>query len=300
MPRIRPLNDYIFKKLFGEPETKENLKSLLNAILEKTVKHIDDITIIKDKELTTDIIKDKTGIIDVLAKLDNGTQINIEVQLTDQNNMDKRTLFYWARIYNRTIVKGEKYNELNKVITINILDFNYIKLDKYHTTFSIRENEHKDYKLTDVLEIHFIEMPKFKELEQKDYSDSLQRWLTALRDDSPVSELEEVVKMDNDIKNAMDRLDYLSSDDETMQMYWERERSLHERANLISTGIERGMQQGLQQGLQQGIEQGLQQGIESNKIDNAKNLLSMLDDESIATAIGIDIEVVKQLRQNNN
>ena len=237
MERLRPLNDFIFKKLFGEPESKENLRAFLNAILYNNIGNIKDIEIIKDKELTTDEITNKTGIIDVLAKIDDGTHINIEVQLTDQKNMDRRTLFYWSRIYNRGIIKGEDYSNLNKVITINILDFNFIDLDKFHTEFTLRESEYTDYKLTDVLEIHFIEMPKFKNLNNKDLeNDKLQRWLMFLRNDISESELEELIDMDNDIKKAEERLEYLSSDPQTMEIYWERERALYEKANLISTG----------------------------------------------------------------
>lgn len=203
MERLRPLNDFIFKKLFGEPESKENLRAFLNAILYNNIGNIKDIEIIKDKELTTDEITNKTGIIDVLAKIDDGTHINIEVQLTDQKNMDRRTLFYWSRIYNRGIIKGEDYSNLNKVITINILDFNFIDLDKFHTEFTLRESEYTDYKLTDVLEIHFIEMPKFKNLNNKDLeNDKLQRWLMFLRNDISESELEELIDMDNDIKKS--------------------------------------------------------------------------------------------------
>lgn len=237
MERLRPLNDFIFKKLFGEPESKDNLRAFLNALLYNNIGNIKDIEIIKDKELTTDEIINKTGIIDVLAKIDDGTHINIEVQLTDQNNMDKRTLFYWSRIYNRGIIKGEDYSNLNKVITINILDFNFIDLDKFHTEFTLRESEYTDYKLTDVLEIHFIEMPKFKKLNNKDLeNDRLQRWLMFLRNDISDNELEVLINMDNDIKKAEERLEYLSSDPQTMEIYWERERALHEKANLISTG----------------------------------------------------------------
>ncbi|MEG1410748.1 MAG: Rpn family recombination-promoting nuclease/putative transposase [Terrisporobacter sp.] len=237
MERLRPLNDFIFKKLFGEPESKENLRAFLNALLYNNIGNIREIEIIKDKELTTDEIINKTGIIDVLAKIEDGTHINIEVQLTDQKNMDKRTLFYWSRIYNRGIIKGEDYSSLNKVITINILDFNFIDLDKFHTEFTLRESEYKDYKLTDVLEIHFIEMPKFKKLSNKDLeNDKLQRWLMFLRNDISDSELEELMDMDNDIKKAEERLEYLSSDPQTMEIYWERERALYEKANLISTG----------------------------------------------------------------
>ena len=63
---------------------KENLRAFLNAILYNNIGNIKDIEIIKDKELTTDEITNKTGIIDVLAKIDDGTHINIEVQLTDK------------------------------------------------------------------------------------------------------------------------------------------------------------------------------------------------------------------------
>ena len=138
MQRLRPLNDFIFKKLFGETENIDNLKSFLNAVLNKDkTQELVELEIINEKELTTDNIQDKKGIIDVLAKTSDGTNINIEVQLTNQDNMDKRTLFYWSRIYSRSIVKGEDYSNLNKVITINILDFNYIELEKYQDRKSV-------------------------------------------------------------------------------------------------------------------------------------------------------------------
>ena len=96
MQRLRPLNDFIFKKLFGETENIDNLKSFLNAVLNKDkTQELVELEIINEKELTTDNIQDKKGIIDVLY----GTNINIEVQLTNQDNMDKRTLFYWSPIY---------------------------------------------------------------------------------------------------------------------------------------------------------------------------------------------------------
>jgi len=33
--RVKPLNDFIFKKLFGKEDSKDNLIALLNAILKK-------------------------------------------------------------------------------------------------------------------------------------------------------------------------------------------------------------------------------------------------------------------------
>lgn len=42
------------------------------------------------------------------------------------------------------------------------------------------------------------------------------------------------------VEKAEKRIEYLSSDEETMNTYWERERSLHERANMINSAEQRG------------------------------------------------------------
>ena len=57
-----------------------------------------------------------------------------------------------------------------------------------------------------------------------------------LRNDFWYSELELFIVIVFDIKKAEERLEYLSSDPQTMEIYWERERALYEKANLISTG----------------------------------------------------------------
>lgn len=45
-----------------------------------------------------------------------------------------------------------------------------------------------------------------------------------------------------------------------------------------------------------GIEKGIEEGKRKAKIENAKNLLDILDDETISKKIGLDIEVVRRLR----
>ena len=68
-----------------------------------------NIVYFKNKQLTKELILDKTGIIDVRAKTSKGENIDIEVQLTDQGNMDKRTLFYWGKMYLENIKQGQDY-----------------------------------------------------------------------------------------------------------------------------------------------------------------------------------------------
>ena len=51
--------------------------------------------------------------------------------------------------------------------------------------------------------------------------------------------------------------------------------------------------------MQQGMQQGIQQGIIKTKIENAKSLLDILDDETIAIKIGLELDIVKKIRQEN-
>ena len=59
----------------------------------------------------------------------------------------------------------------------------------------------------------------------------------------------------------------------------------------------RGIKKGIEQGIEQGIEKGIEKGIEQGKRQAAKALLDLLDDETIATRIGLTIEEVKALRK---
>lgn len=225
------------------------------------------LEIIDNKELTRELINDKTAILDVRAKTEDGAQIDIEVQLTNQHNMDKRTLFYWGKLFNEKIAKGEDYKNLKKVITINILDFDYINSDKFHTKFHLWEDEEKDYMLTDLVEIHFIEVSKFNRLEKKNLKqDRLQRWLTFFNNDISEEKLKELMKMDTDIKRAEERLDYLSSDEKTIEIYKAREKSLHERANMINSAKEDGRKEGIIQKENEFIKNCLDQGLSVDMI----------------------------------
>ena len=241
MRKVKPLNDFIFKKLFGEKGNEDILLSFLNAVLKRTcVEPIEEVSIIENKELTKELIADKTGIIDVRARTAKGEEIDIEVQLTNQGNMEKRTIFYLSKLYTNGIKQGEDYSKLPRVITINLLDFEILGTKGYHSSFHFWEDEEKDYMLTDVAEIHFLEYPKFRRLNEKNYKDNaIERWLAFLEKDISEDTLKELVAMEPAIKKAESKLEHLSSDEETMSMYYAREKSLHDQANMIYSAEQR-------------------------------------------------------------
>ncbi len=107
MERLNPLNDYIFKRLMGEEESKDNLIPFLNAVLDPDdQKKLVSLELLdSSKELVKEMISDKIGRLDIRAKTAYGMQIDIEVQINNQKNMDKRTLFYWGKLF----LEGIKY-----------------------------------------------------------------------------------------------------------------------------------------------------------------------------------------------
>ena len=98
MVQLTPKNDVIFKKIFRTEGNEVILRDFLSSILEEPIREIE---VQKDMKLEKERLNDKVGILDIKAKMDNGVQINIEMQIVNQQNMEKRTLFYWGKLYTR-------------------------------------------------------------------------------------------------------------------------------------------------------------------------------------------------------
>jgi predicted transposase/invertase (TIGR01784 family) len=104
-------------------------------------------------------------------------------------------------------------------------------------------------------------------------------------------ELKELSEMDQTIKQAEEKLEFLSSDAETIALYRAREATLHERANMINSAKEEGREEGLAEGETKGILKG--------KLEMAKNLLLMgLDMGAVAKAAELPVEKILELQKS--
>ena len=65
----------------------------------------------------------------------------------------------------------------------------------------------------------------------------------------------------------------------------------------IKEGLQKGFKQGIEKGLQEGIEKGLQEGEKKKTIEIAKNLLDILDNETISKKTGLTIKEIQDLRK---
>ena len=97
------------------------------------------------------------------------------------------------------------------------------------------------------MEIHFIEYPKFENT-NINFNDSLHRWLFFLKEEVPKQELKEVLKMDQLIKKADEKLTLLSSDPETLKEYERREKALSDERTRIEGARNEGKEEGREEG----------------------------------------------------
>ena len=134
---LKPKNDYVFKKIFGDERNKDILIAFLKAVLKID---IEDVQIL-NSELPKDNLADKKSILDIRATIDNNVEIDVEIQVARTIYMPQRSLYYWSKIYCEQLESGEKYNKLKKTVCINILDLNTLDTKKYHSMFKLKENE---------------------------------------------------------------------------------------------------------------------------------------------------------------
>ncbi|MDQ0243689.1 putative transposase/invertase (TIGR01784 family) [Bacillus fengqiuensis] len=183
----------------------------------------------------------RLGVLDIKATIHTGEKVNIEVQLLNHHNLIQRTLFYWSKLYTENFQTGMNYKKLKRTVAINILGFNLKELNKeaFHSTYQLHEMQSKN-SLTDLMEIHFIEYPKFENA-KLDLSDQLHRWLLFLKEDAPENQLKEVVQMDQLLQKEEEKLSILSSDPETLREYQAREKALSDERTRLEGAEEEGI-----------------------------------------------------------
>ena len=291
--------DFAFKQLFGSEKNKDITVVFLNAILQRTGrKRIKDISF-SNTESGGKHKDDKQSRLDLLVVTEANESIHVEIQFTNKYNMIKRSIYYWAGVYRDQMRKGMGYKELRPVITINILNFDlFSQTDHFHTMYHLSEDEEK-FRLTDVMEFHFIEMSKLikdwkaGKLDPKD--DVLARWLLMLgmvdhRNekvyDDIFKELEVIAMKDETLHRAFQNWEELSATPEEYQAYESRlKRILDEEAAWREAELE--------------VQEAEERGRLKEKEATARRLLEIgVEVRDIVQATGLDEERVIEIKRN--
>ena len=275
---LNPQIDFVFKKIFGTEKNKPILINFLNAVI-KPITPIKDVEI-KNNDIDKDFIEDKFSRLDVKATTSNNEHINIEIQVKNEYNMIQRTLYYWSKMYSEQIQNRDNYSKLERTVCINILNFKYLKNDKYHNAYRLKEITSNE-ELTDLQEIHFIELPKFNEIGNKEYvenvekMDALEKWLEFLvePESNTVRQLELI---NEEIKLAKSELYRLSMDSKEREQYNMREKAIYDRISALENAEAKGKKEGKLEGKLESkleiVRESLSQGLEVSLISKITGL----------------------------
>ena len=285
---LDPKIDFVFKKIFGSEKHPRVLISFLNAIL-KPINPISNVEI-RNSDLEKEFLDDKFSRLDIKARTNKNEIINIEIQLKipfghlvndipslpfqehpllkNEYNMIKRSLYYWSKMYEEQLNEGDDYSKLERTICINILNFKYLDNNRFHNGYRLKEIETNE-ELTNIQEIHFIEIPKLSE--DSDEKDMLVAWMEFLK--NPESEKVRSLELTiSEIREAKDELIRISNDKEQRLLYEMRSKTLKDKNSALNEAERPGLEKAIEKGIEKVAKNLLDMGIPINEIILATGL----------------------------
>ncbi|MFM7199852.1 MAG: Rpn family recombination-promoting nuclease/putative transposase [Myxococcota bacterium] len=268
--KLKLILEVVFLRVFDGENDHRLLIGLLNALLQLEQRdQIRKVERLETRQLSPHA-GDKTPVLDLLVRDDEGRLLHIELQLVGQPDYMARAVFYLTRIHSQQLDAGQDYAELGRSISIHILSWNLLTpvSDWPHPVTQGRLCDTSSGKeLSDQLTLVFAELRKFK-IPPKELRTDQEKWLYYLKHAERLSH-EEVTKMGLKLLNEVD--DKLRKVSRSPDLRFASVFEMKERMDAISyqnawarhytkSGLEQGRLEGLQQGLQQGLHEGLHQG----------------------------------------
>lgn len=251
-----PTVDFCFKELMKNPKVRQGFVAAILGRDPKTIRQ----TQIMNTELHREFEDDKLGILDVLIELDDGSWMNMEMQVPYFQFWANRVLFYVGKTYTGQIQKGDDYDKLQKCIR-------YRKI-----TFCDTETGEQ---YTDLMELHILEL---KKLPPQDCNENgIIRWMRFLGGKKQ-EEFEMMAKQDEYIEEAYGELKKLSLDEQKRLEYEWREKAIRDYNTQMHSAEKRGERLALKRLVGSKVEKGM-------------------SEEVIADLLEIDVKLVMELKE---
>ena len=288
--------DWAIKRLLRSKANFGILEGFLSELL------YEDITILEilESESNPDYIDDKYNRVDIKVKNHKDEIILIEIQYGRELDYMQRMLYGTSKVIAEHIKEGEAYSKIVKVISINILYFNFGEGDDYiykgttifkgvhnHSILKLNPRQKELYKTDEIAKIYpeyyVIKVNNFDE----NAKDTLDEWIYFLK----TEQIESSFKAKG-LAEAKEKLDYMKADEREQKQYEQFKRELHDKASTWEGTYVIGEIEGMKKGEKIGEARGEKQ----KAIEIAKNLLKAdMDIEFIAQTTKLSIEEIKNL-----
>lgn len=292
--------DWAIKKLLRSKANFGILEGFLSELLFEDIK----IQEILESESNQDLRDDKYNRVDLKVKNQKDEILIIELQYATEYDYLQRILYGTSKVITEHIKTKDDYSSVVKVISVNILYFDlgigedYIyrgqtKFKGIHTHDELQLNE-KQKELYGKDEISKL-YPEYYLIKVKNFDDiardRLDEWIYFLKNEDIKDEFSA-----KGLKEAKDKLDIMKLPRDKQIAYERYVEDLMYQNSLINSNYGAGKIDGVKEGIKEGIERGKMAGEKQAKIEIAKNLLDVLDIETISLKTGLSIEEIKSLK----
>ncbi|HFI0127210.1 TPA: Rpn family recombination-promoting nuclease/putative transposase [Streptococcus suis] len=296
---ISPMMDIAAKKVFSDPEVTIDFIEAFLGFRPKKVRIMNgtlaDLKREQDGYFTTTV--------DVLASLEDDTQVVIEIQVAHQKAFLKRLWIYICQHLVDSLPKARKkvkkthkmYDKIQPVYGIAIVGTNYFKDDRPVHSFIITDSETgqalqmpfgKKEQARNPFEMVIVEL---KKLQMGELATKQQLWMEFFSNKQFSSKQ----------TSAIQKAEYLLD----VNNWTQEERKMIEvwnhRAASYYANMQEQYDEGVEDGFEKGIKQGIEQGIEQKTQEVLNSLLQVgISDENIALVMKMPIEKVRELRKS--
>lgn len=254
MNLLDPKNDFVFKKLLAE--SPDLLAALINAV--RSPRPAITVVEVLNPAITPEDLQGKFIVLDVLAEDAQGRRHNVEMQTRPHPAWGSRSIYYLSRALAQQLDAGQDYGWLRPAIGIHLLDFALYDDEAlaHQATwcFELRDQRKPGVRLGDELELHLVELPKARRLPPGPGPYALDRPLSAWidffthwQDEARMAELNEPA-----VRQALNRLQEISADEQTRQRAFIRARALSDERTARREERELGRAEGHAEGRAQG------------------------------------------------
>ena len=285
------LNDVIFKRVFTKKERSGILEDFLSSILNVKIKR----AIVKNAEIPKDALKEKLSVLDIRAETDNNKIVDVEMQVKNKYNTKQRGVYYMSKNIATQLLVGEKYQDIKPSVIILILNYNLYKVNSYHEIAHMKLDKTKDEnyinlgyteeeeEATDMLEMHVIELPKYRKKKDKTYTKK-EQWLSLIAGGKE----KKMARLDEPkVKEALKLVEEVLADSKERDLYESRKLAQYDRYCVRKHGEEIGLKKGRKEGINTGRKETYKK--------SSKNLFKMgMKKEQIAKALEISVEQVEK------
>ena len=309
MPRIEPLFNSAFARIFGTEESKPLTRGLVNAVLSRVgLEPVEQIEWI-DAEHTATVgtVECKTPRMDVRI-VAAGRVVDLEAQGYPED-VDNRSLFYAAQLLCENTPAGTNYKDLPQVVVITLLDAPSLFPDAQGFVHSCRMRwnvdggnaaEGTDRMLSVVVELEKVRT-RYNRLTDEVLSDELLSWVYLLTkgyvDDTEVQRIMSEVPSieyfaelygravdDPKVKRAFEDAVSAEREYQSRQDYYER---------LKREAIDEGLREGREKGLEEGLEEGRKEGLEEGRKEGRKEGIDSAAEKM--REMGIDEDIIEKV-----